>query len=64
MTEGVLDFLRDTRVGCMATLKRPTEEEGEDSEDEEQARLAIERTSPLFFPLSFLFFWAALRRRR
>ena len=35
MAEAVLDFQRDRRVGCMATLRRPPEEKGKDSEEEE-----------------------------
>ena len=33
-TEAVLDFLRDTRVGCMVTLRPAEEEDGEGSEGE------------------------------
>ena len=33
-TEAVLYFLRDTKVGCVVTL-RPPEEEGEDSDGDE-----------------------------
>ena len=33
--EAVLDFLRDTRVGYGATVRRPPEEEGEDRKCEE-----------------------------
>ena len=37
VTVAVLDFLRDTRTGCMVSLAPPAEEEGEceDSEGEE-----------------------------
>ena len=36
-TEAVLEFLREIRVGCLVTMRRPPEEEeeGEDSESEE-----------------------------
>ena len=34
-TEAVLDFLRDTRVGCLVALRRPPEERGDDGEEEE-----------------------------
>ena len=33
-TEAVLAFRRDTRVGCMVTLRPPEGEEGGDSEGE------------------------------
>ena len=34
-TEAVLDFLQDTRVGCMVTVRRPLEDEGGYSDNEE-----------------------------
>ena len=50
-TEAVLRFLESTKVGCMVTLRRPPEEEGEDNESEKDGPGPPpgEYTFPLFF---------------
>ena len=51
-TEAVSEFLRDTRVGCMVTARRPLE--AEDREDTESEQGGLERPQNVLSSIYFL----------